>query len=68
VQICTVEQAAEIMKLRPSTILRHIRKGKLQAKRFGHLSYRIAERSLELFLMQDEQPVSKKAKGEPGRT
>ena len=60
-QIYTVEQAAEKLQLRPSTILRHIRKGRLQAKRFGHLGYRIAERSLELFLMQDEQPVSKKA-------
>jgi excisionase family DNA binding protein len=59
-EVLTVEQAAEKLKLRPSTILRHIRKGRLQAKRFGHLGYRIAERSLELFLMPDEQPVSKK--------
>ena len=59
-QIYTVDEAAEKLKLRPSTILRHIRKGRLQARRFGHLGYRIAERSLESFLMQDEQPVSRK--------
>lgn len=54
-EIYTVEQAAAKLQLRPSTILRHIRKGKLQAKRFGHMGYRIAERSLEEFLMQGEQ-------------
>jgi len=61
--VYTVEEAAGIAKLRPSTILRHIRKGTLQAKRFGHQGYRIAENSLELFLTQDKQPVSKQAEG-----
>ena len=60
-EILTVAQAAEKLKLRPSTILRHIRKGRLQARRFGHLGYRITERSLELFLMPDERSLSGKS-------
>ncbi len=55
-----MEQVAVELQLRPSTILRHIRKGKLQAKRFGHQGYRIVESSLDSFLMQDEQALKRK--------
>lgn len=58
-QIYAVEQAAEKLQLTQSAVLRDIRKGKLQARRFGHQGYPITERSLEDFLMQGEQPLNK---------
>ncbi len=61
-EIYTVEQAAAKSQLRPSTILRHIRKGKLQTKKFGHQGYRITEHSLEMFLTRDEETQGKETR------
>lgn len=47
-EICTVQFAAERLKLHPKTVLRFIRDGQLRATRVGK-SYRIARADLEEF-------------------
>jgi excisionase family DNA binding protein len=46
--LLTVEQAAEQLKLHPKTVLRHIRDGRLPAKRIGK-AYRIEQSRLDAF-------------------
>lgn len=46
--LVTVEQAAEELKLHPKTVLRHIREGRLEAKRIGK-AYRIDRAKLDAF-------------------
>jgi len=46
--LVTVEQAAEQLKLHPKTVLRHIRNGRLPARRIGK-SYRIDRAKLAEF-------------------
>jgi excisionase family DNA binding protein len=47
-ELCTVEFAAERLKLHPKTVLRFIREGRLRATRVGK-SYRILRADLESF-------------------
>jgi excisionase family DNA binding protein len=47
-ELCTVEFAAQRLKLHPKTVLRFIREGRLRATRVGK-SYRIVRADLEAF-------------------
>lgn len=47
-ELCTVDYAAERLKLHPKTVLRHIREGRLPARRLGK-AYRIRRSDLEAF-------------------
>lgn len=46
--LVTVEEAAERLKLHPKTVIRHIRSGRLPARRIGK-SYRIEQAKLDAF-------------------
>ena len=59
-EVYDVAGAATKLKVRPSTLLKYIRKGKLQARRFGNSGYRISEQSLEAFLVSPEDKVKNK--------
>jgi excisionase family DNA binding protein len=47
-ELCTVDEAAERLKLHPKTVLRHIREGRLPARRLGK-AYRIRRSDLDAF-------------------
>lgn len=47
-ELCTVDEAATRLKLHPKTVLRHIREGRLPARRLGK-AYRIRLADLDAF-------------------
>jgi excisionase family DNA binding protein len=55
-ELCTVEFAAEQLKLHPKTVLRFIRSGRLRATRVGK-SYRIARADLDALAGVESPPA-----------
>lgn len=62
----TVEQAAELFRVKPVTILRWLRAGRLKGSKLTHQVWRITEAQVQAFMDSTEQE-GKAPKGEEAK-